>query len=302
MLPSSIDLNYFYEVATELHFTRAAKKLNVSQPSLTLAIKRLEQTVGTYLFIRHKRGVTLTRAGSILLMDVKKLLSQWSDAIANIKNATQNIKGRVTIGCHSTLAPFMSSMVSKLLEKHPGLEIHFQHELTAKIMESIVLGYLDIGITTDPYPNQDVILQKIADTEFTFWMSAKSKTKTDLLSEETVIICDPQLPQTQYLIKELQKLRKHQRLRLSTMNQVETIATLASENCGVGILPNAFTKMYYSDRLTKIKNAPVYKRPLCIAYRLENKEVAAIQIVIDAIKSLAKSMTATDKSPNLAHL
>lgn len=302
MLPSSIELNYFYEVATELHFTRAAKKLNVSQPSLTLAIKRLEKTVGTYLFIRHKRGVTLTRAGTELLTDVKKLLAQWADTIANIKNATQKIKGRVTIGCHSTLAPFMSSMVSKLLEQHPGLEIHFQHILTAKIMENIVLGHLDIGITTDPYPNQDVILQKIADTEFTFWMSAKPKTKINLLSEETVIICDPQLPQTQHLIKELQKMRHHQRLRLSTVNQVETIATLTSENCGVGILPNTFTKMYYGDKLTKVKNAPAYKKPLCLAYRFENKEVVAIQRVIDAIKTLAKTLTATNKSPNLAHL
>lgn len=293
MLPSATDLVYFYEVANELHFSRAAKKLNVSQPSLSLAIKRLEKSLATYLFIRHKRGVTLTRAGTELFINVKKLLIQWENTIANIKDTTHGIKGKVNIGCHSTLAPFMSHMVANLLDQYPNLEVNFHHGLAAKIMENIIHGYLDIGITTDPYPHQDVILQKIADTEFTYWASSKQLPKVDLQIENMVIICDPQLPPTQYLLKQLQKIRCHKRLRLSTMNQIESIAAMTADNCGIGILPTAFTEHYFGDTLKKIPNAPIYKKPLCLAFRHENKNIKIIQIILNSIKKLAKNSRQT---------
>jgi DNA-binding transcriptional LysR family regulator len=288
MLVSSTDLTYFLEVARELNFSRAAKKLNVSQPSLSLAIQRLENSLDTSLFIRHKLGVTLTKTGEILFSDTEKLLEQWEETAKNIKAINHVVKGKVRIGCHSTLAHFLMKMVNNLLEQHPGLEIHFQYELTAKVMENIMQGNLDIGIVTDPYPNQDVILQQISVTEFTYWVSNKAESKFDLYDEESVIICDPQLSPTQFLLKELEKKRKNKPFRLSTMNQLENIAAMTAENCGIGILPNAWTELYFKDKLKKIPNAPVYNKPLCLAYRAENKNVMAVQTVLSAIKTLVK--------------
>lgn len=288
MLPSAADLKYFIEVATELHFSHAAKKLNTSQPSLSLAIKRLEGSLGVCLFIRHKQGVTLTRAGNELYKDVQKLLNQWEITVSNIKQANQCVKGQVTIGCHSTLAPFMSTMVSSLLGQYPGLEIHFQYELSGKIMENVAKGFLDIGLATDPYPHSDVVLQQVAYTEFTFWVS-KYQSTLDLYAEDTVIICDPQLPQTQYLIKQLVKTTNHKQLRLNTMNQIETMAAMTAEGYGIGILPSSFTGRYFADKLQQVPNAPFYKKPLCLAYRPENKNVMAVQVVLDAIKALIQT-------------
>ena len=188
----------------------------------------------TCLFIRHKQGVTLTRAGNELYKDAKNLLSQWEKIISNIKDTNQCVKGRVTIGCHSTLAPFMSNMVSQFITRYPDLEIHFWHELTGKIMENIVKGLLDIGLVTDPYHHSGIILQKITYTEFTYWIS-KNHTEIDLYAEDTVIICDPQLPQTKYLINQLLKVTNHKQLRLSTMNQIEAMAIMTAEGYGIGI-------------------------------------------------------------------
>lgn len=288
MLFSVTDLIYFTEVATELHFSRAAKKLHVSQPSLSLAINRLEKALTIELFIRHKRGVTLTRAGSQLFKDVKKLLTQWDEIITNVKAVNQTVKGKVTIGCHSTITHFMTGMISQLLITNPALEIHFHHALTPEIMENILQGHLDIGIVTDPYPNQDVILQKIAVTEFTFWRSTQHTNTYDLYDEDAVIICDPQLAPTQFLLKELQKVRNNKRLRLSTINDIETIVTMTAENCGIGILPTAWTELNFKHKLDKIPNSPLYRKPLCLAYRSENKNIKSVQIVLDAIKTVAK--------------
>lgn len=288
MLPSAIDLHYFYSVAAELHFSHAAKKLNVSQPSLSIAIKRLEKLLETPLFIRHKQGVTLTRAGNQLLNDVKKLLMQWEKTVSDIKEVNQSIKGEVRIGCHSTLTPFMSNMVSELLEQNLGLAIHFQHDSTPKVMQNLVKGELDIGLVTDPYLHPEVIIQQIALTDFTYWVSIKHQAKINLYAKDTIIICDPQLPQTQYLMKQLLKKTKHQQLKLNAMNHIEAIAAMTVEGYGVGILPSSFTGQYFGDKLQKIPDAPVYEKPLCIAYRPENKSVAAIQLVIHGIRNLAK--------------
>lgn len=286
MLPSSTDLIYFQEVATELHFSHAAKKLNVSQPSLSLAIKRLESALETILFIRHKQGVTLTRAGAELFKEVKKLLTQWDQTVSNIRNVNDDIKGVVNIGCHSTLAPFMSKMVAELFNKYPELEIHFQHESSIKIVENVVNGNLDIGLVIDPYPHAELILQKISETEFSFWVSSQHADKINLFAEKTLIICDPQLGQTQYLIKQLLKIIPHKELKLSAMNRIEAIAAMVVEGYGVGILPSAFTGRYYGDKLKKIPDSPIYRQPLCLAHRPENKKVMAIQIVLKAIKSI----------------
>lgn len=286
MLPSTIDLAYFLEVANELHFSRAAKKLHVSQPSLSLAIQRLEKSLATDLFIRHKRGVTLTRTGYELFNYVNKIMDQWDETIANIKTANQLIKGKVIIGCHSTIAHFMTNIVTQLHKQHSGLEIHFQYELTPIIMENIGQGYFDIGIVTDPYLHPDVIIQQISMTEFTYWVSTETSINFDLYDEETVIICDPQLAPTQFLLKALKKQRKSERLRLCTMNDIETIVAMTAENSGIGILPTAWTELRFRDKLKKIPNAPVYSKPLCLAYRAENKNVMAVQVILKAIKDL----------------
>ena len=290
LLPSSTDLHYFFEVATQLHFSRAAKKLNVSQPSLSMAIKRLEIDLQTALFIRHKNGLTLTSTGQLLFDHVEKLFDTWQQTVSNIKNISEEVKGHITIGCHSTFAYFLTNLVSQLHTAHPGLEIHFHHDANARIMERIAQGTLDIGIVVAPYPHQDVIIHHVYDTEFAFWASnMQDVNKIDLYHEDTLFICDPQLAPTQFLINAILKKTKHKKLRLSTMNQIEVIAEMTTMGEGVGILPFVYTNKYHGHKLTLIPNAPICKMRLCIAYRPENKNIKSLTTVLNAIKNVAIS-------------
>lgn len=286
MLPSAHDLVYFNALANELHISQAAKKLNISQPTLSLAVQRLEQLLETTLCIRHKLGVTLTPAGELLAENTKSLLQQWEQIVTAIKNPDQQVIGQVRIGCHSTLAPFMSEMVSKLLQQYPHLQLHFQHDLTPQIIEKIVRGQIEIGITTDPYQHPELIIQQIAETEFSLWKSASVQEEIDLLAEDTLFICDPQLAPTHYLLAQLEAMRQHKPLRLITMNQIESIAAMTASSKGVGILPNKFTEYYFAQRLEKIASAPVYKKPMCLAYRPQMKKQLSVRIVLDEIRAL----------------
>ncbi|KTD65599.1 LysR family transcriptional regulator [Legionella santicrucis] len=290
MLPSASDLIYFYEVAKESNFSRAAKKLHISQPSLSFSIKRLEQLLNTNLFIRHTQGVTLTRAGNQLFENFESLLTQWNSLTTTIKETNQHIKGKVTIGCYSTLCSYMSEMNSDLLLQYPELEIHFKHGLSADLMQSIIEGNVDIGIMTDPYPHANIIIRKIAETEFSFWASCKQNKKVDLYSDELLILVDLKIPLMNSLLNELQKLRQHRPApRICNVDQIEALAAMAINNHGAAILPSCYVELHFKDQLKKIEGAPSYVKPLCLVYRPDVKQIAAVKAVLKAIDDLLQA-------------
>jgi len=282
-LPSSKDLLYFYELANELHVSRTAKKLNISQPSLTISVKRLESLLNAALFVRHAHGVTLTHVGKKLHADTKHLLLSWENTISGINDINQFENAKIVIGCHSTLMPFLRKIAATLLLQHPKLEIHFHHDTSDRIAEAVLKGNIDIGLVTDPQIHQDIVLQPFTQTEFHFWVSIDHQEKIDLYAENTVILCHPQLPPTQYLIKKLQKKIKHP-LRFSTVNHLEALVAMTIEGYGIGILPSAYTQTFFSDKLKIVPNTPIFKKPLYLSYRSENKN--AIQVILKAIKKL----------------
>src|SRR3954454_23122721 len=104
MMPSASDLTYFIEVAAALNLSRAAERLGISQPSLTLAIQRLEHSIGTSLFIRSKKGVTLPQPGKQVLAHARELLQRWEIVRTKALASTNEIQGSYTLGCPPSVA------------------------------------------------------------------------------------------------------------------------------------------------------------------------------------------------------
>lgn len=106
MIPSPADLTYFLEIANLLNLSRAAESLGISQPSLSLAIQRLEKSVGTTVLVRHKRGVSLTKAGKQLLAHTRQLMQHWDSIKSETLASVYEIQGNFSIGCHPSVALF----------------------------------------------------------------------------------------------------------------------------------------------------------------------------------------------------
>src|SRR3569832_169837 len=133
MVPSPADLTYFVEVANTLNVSRAAERLGISQPSLSLALQRLEHAVGAPLLNRSKRGVTLTQAGKQLLQHARYLLETWDSVRAGALASVRDIQGSYTIGCHPSVAlSLLSRFLPQLLRDHPKLDIRLRHDLSRK--------------------------------------------------------------------------------------------------------------------------------------------------------------------------
>src|SRR4029079_13501420 len=151
MIPSSTDLTYFIEVASLLNLSRAAETLGISQPSLTLAMQRLEASVGTSILIRQKRGVTLTKAGKQLLAHARSLLEQWDSIKSAALASTYEVQGCFTLGCHPSVALYsLPHFLPGLLKKYPNLEIQLHHDSSRKITEKVINLSIDIGIVINP--------------------------------------------------------------------------------------------------------------------------------------------------------
>lgn len=284
MIPSSSDLQYFLEIANTLNLSRAAERLGVSQPSLTLSLKRLEDSVGTQIFLRSKKGVALTPAGRLLLAKVRALLQDWEQIQAKALASHQELRGVYTVGCHASVGQYsLPHALKDVLPEHPELELNLIHDLSRKITESVISLRCDIGIVVNPVQHPDLIIKKVCEDEVTFWQSSKaSKISSD------VLICDPELLQSQDLIKKLKKLGIEFSRKIET-SSLELAAEMTAAGCGIGILPTRVAQMAAGDTLVKKKGAPSFKDEVCVIYRVENKGLAAIQVLTQAIEKALKT-------------
>jgi DNA-binding transcriptional LysR family regulator len=144
-------LRYFVAAAERGNVTEAARELNVSQPSVSLAIARMEGALGVELFVRqHARGVALTPAGSEVLLEARKLLSQASDFLLAASSVGQALRGTLSIGCLSYLVPsFLPAILKGFLDLHPEIDVSFREGDQDTLQAALANGEIEIAITYD---------------------------------------------------------------------------------------------------------------------------------------------------------
>ncbi len=281
MTPNYSDLKYFVEIALNKSLSQAALRLGISQPSLSVAIQRLETAVGTQLLMRSKKGVALTPSGRSLLSKAHLLIQTWDETHQKVSSTHANVHGNFVIGCHPSVALYtLPGFLPKFLRQHPDVEFTLVHELSRKILEEVVSVRIDLGIVVNPYRHPDLVIQKICQDEVTFFNS-----KSGLKSED-VLICDPSLTQTQNLLKKCRQRAaglKPLIKRIIHSSNLELIAELTAKGAGLGILPSRVATRLGS-QLEKAKGFPSYKDEIAVVYRYENKTVKTIQLLTEQIK------------------
>ena len=140
-------LRYFLAVAEELHFGRAAARLNMSQPPLSLHVKELENQLGTPLFVRHSRSVALTHAGKILMEESRRLLFSANQAFARVEQIGRGEAGRIELGVVGTaMWGKMRPVMRRFLKENPNVEVLFREKMPAMQMALLERRELDAGI------------------------------------------------------------------------------------------------------------------------------------------------------------
>jgi DNA-binding transcriptional LysR family regulator len=148
-------LRYFVTVAEEMHFGRAAVRLHMTQPPLSQTIQSLEAALGTPLFFRTKRSVSLTPAGIALLPEARRLLLQAASLPDLAKRAASGESGRLSLAFVSTadysvLPPFLR----EFREHYPQVEIDLREATTDVQLEELAQGRIDAGLLIPPMPDK----------------------------------------------------------------------------------------------------------------------------------------------------
>ncbi|WP_461182271.1 LysR family transcriptional regulator [Virgibacillus kimchii] len=274
-------LEYFMIVCKELHFTRAAEKLNISQPTLSEQIKRLEDEVGIPLFDRIGKRILLTEAGKILLYYTQSIFFEVEQAEAALRDLNELQRGKLVIGsllsCVNYLLP---PAIIEFKRLYPNVKLSVHGLKTEDIKKSLIENELDLGIAFLPVEEKEFDSTPLFTEELSLAVSSDhplaSQWEMDMKTlESTSTIL---LPESYYLRQLIDSYCKELGFTLKPileMTTLESLIQMVSEGVGVTILPEPYLDSLNNPRITKVKLInPTPQREIGFIYR-KNKFICA---------------------------
>jgi DNA-binding transcriptional LysR family regulator len=152
------ELRAFVTVAEELHFGRAALRLNISQPQVSRRVRALEETLGVELFVRTARRTTLTDGGEMLLPDAREALAGFDRLRARARVVRSGAGGRVSVGfLWSTLSAFLPQLVAAAAERHRDIELSVSQLVFLEMLPALRRGDVDLVIGRSPQEETEIV-------------------------------------------------------------------------------------------------------------------------------------------------
>lgn len=160
-------LRYIVALSQERNFIRAARRVSVTQPTLSHQIKKLEDEMGTPLFERSSQGVRLTGAGEKFIPFAIAALDSLQKGLAELQKETGEISGKITVGAIPTINPYlMPGALIRIKKEAPQLAIELHEETTSVLLESLKTGKIDIGILALPITDPGIVSRSLGREEF----------------------------------------------------------------------------------------------------------------------------------------
>lgn len=272
---SKSDLEYFMEIARCGHVSRAAKRLGVTQPSLSHCIRRMEESLGATLFIRTKKGVHLTRSGQRLYNESEQLKQSWERVIRAAKDDIDKAQGLIQIGCHTAVAQYaLPRLISHLAKDYPDIHIRLKHGLSRHVTEEVISSQLDVAIAVNPVRHNDLIIKQLCEDIVSLWAPQSC-------ANPTTLILTPELIQSQEIIRKLHHKKIIYKKYLES-SSLEVVAKLLQAGIGHAILPKRVVESMGVKNVHMVLNSPTYKDHICLIYKSEFRKTERGRIFINS--------------------
>ncbi|MCU0932620.1 MAG: LysR substrate-binding domain-containing protein [Serpentinimonas sp.] len=161
------ELKYIVAVAREKHFGKAAEACFVSQPTLSVAIKKLEEELDLKLFERNASEVAVTALGEEVVRQAQIVLEQAAAIKEIAKRGKDPLAGPLRVGVIYTIGPYLlPDLVRQVIERTPQMPLMLQENLTAKLLEQLRLGEIDCAILAEPFPETSLAIAPLYDEPF----------------------------------------------------------------------------------------------------------------------------------------
>ena len=161
------ELKYIVAVARERHFGKAAEACHVSQPTLSVAVKKLEEELDLKLFERSANEVTVTPLGQEVVRQAQSVLEQAAGIREIAKRGKDPLAGALRLGVIYTIAPYLlPDLVRHVIAMTPQMPLMLQENFTVKLLEMLRMGELDCAILAEPFPDTGLAIAPLYDEPF----------------------------------------------------------------------------------------------------------------------------------------
>ncbi|QRN97908.1 LysR family transcriptional regulator [Archangium violaceum] len=288
-------LRYFVAVAEELHFARAASRLRIVQPALSMQIKALEEELGTRLLERTRRHVELTEAGRLFLEEARRTLEQAERAARVAERAGRGELGRLEIGFSVNVA--YSGVLARTLkafrQRAPEIEL-LLHELHPfDQLEALVEGRIQVGLLTAPAlpVPPELVTVRVATWPLMVAMpaghplAARARVPADLLVEESFI--DFSGSKDEQGLSVLQRIWGFTpRIRYRSTN-IMAVISLVAAGLGVALVPESMVSLNIGGNVVyRPLTGVTESMELSVAYRRHEK-APAVRTFLEVVRSLS---------------
>ncbi|MEY2622129.1 MAG: putative transcriptional regulator OxyR [Pseudomonadota bacterium] len=189
------ELKYIVAVAREKHFGRAAEACFVSQPTLSVAIRKLEEELEVKLFERNANEVSLTPLGDEIVRQAQSVLEQAASIKEIAKRGKDPLAGPLRLGVIYTIGPYLlPELVRHTIEKTPQMPLLLQENFTVRLLEMLRTGEIDCAILAEPFPDTGLAMAPLYDEPFlaalpsTHPLAQKTQISARELKAETMLL------------------------------------------------------------------------------------------------------------------
>jgi LysR family hydrogen peroxide-inducible transcriptional activator len=291
------ELRYVVALARERHFGRAAEACFVSQPTLSVGIKKLEVELGVSLFERGSGEVSLTAIGERVIAQAQCVLEQAQDIREIAKQGKDPLQGALRIGVIYTIAPYLLPGVVRLLHKRaPQMPLHLRENYTHRLREILKRGDIDAAILALPFEEPGFVIEPLYDEAFIVavprehaWAGRKSVKGAELKKESIVLLGTGHCFRDQILdfSPELGRATGDDGMQKTFEgSSLETIRQMVGSGVGITILPATSVpeKPPRDSMLAFVPfSAPVPDRRVVLVYRKSFPRKAAIEALRQAV-------------------
>jgi LysR family transcriptional regulator, hydrogen peroxide-inducible genes activator len=292
------ELRYIVAVARELHFGNAASACFVSQPTLSVAIKKLEDELGVTIFERHKHDVTVTPVGRKIIDQAQRVLEQAKTIKLLAEEGKDPLKGILKLGVIYTVGPYLlPKMIPLLHASAPELTLIIDEDFTANLANKLRHGELDMIIVSTPFAIHGIKTEILYKEPLVVALPkghplAKKKTiKVDDLADETLLLLKSGNCFRDQVMEACPACRsdvftKNTIQKTLEGSSIETIRQMVMAGSGVTVLPSSSISEHDEENSMleyRPFSRPVPKREVALAYRDSYPRKKLIKLVMDSI-------------------
>lgn len=305
-------LEYIVAVDTHRHFATAAEQCFITQPTLSMQIQKLEETLGSKIFDRSKQPVIPTEIGEEIIQQARVILNEVKKIDQLIKDKQGILKGELKIGIIPTLAPYLLPLfLQPFLKKYPDVTIKVKEMTTDIVVEKLKTGRIDAGLLVTPLQESSITEYPLFYEELVAYVSKKNAAykKTYVLADdidlkELWLLEEGHCFRSQIInLCELKKQTKEQSNFEYEAGSVETLRKMVELNNGVTILPELATLDFSTKQMNMIRHfkspAPVrevslvthrdfIKKKLVDALKQEIIAILPSKLILNKNKNLVK--------------